>query len=155
MLNAGLQAGSNPGSLGPLPMADYPCSISSRCPLCASSTRLSGQLAVPTVNRGGEFPEQRSTISGGAATRWLALARPQVLVSVNDVSVHFLSHWSGQSLASIRKPSGYEELIKRVMNSAWWNVPRPTDELEHTLWSYRAALLDVLACEEHRPSGHS
>lgn len=82
---------------------------------------------------------------GGVATRLMALARPEVLISVNNESVDRLADWSGLPKSAIESPKGYEKLINWVMHSSWWNAPAPHDSLERELWMYRAALIDGFA----------
>jgi HKD family nuclease len=96
-----------------------------------------------------EVISNRDGFSGGVATRLLVLARPEVLVSVNNESVHLLAAWSNLPAASIKTAAGYEKLIKWVMNSKWWNTPAPEGGAERDLWSCRAALIDALAYDGH------
>jgi PLD-like domain len=83
--------------------------------------------------------------SGGVATRLLALARPEVLVSVNSESVDRLAGWSSMPKAAIGTSKGYESFIRWVMQGKWWRGPEPSDPLDRELWLYRAALIDGLA----------
>jgi hypothetical protein len=92
-----------------------------------------------------EVISNRERFSGGIATRLLALARPEVLVSVNNESVQLLSKWSSLPANSIKTSARYEKLIKWIMASPWWNAPEPSKGLERELWLYRAALIDGLA----------
>jgi hypothetical protein len=87
--------------------------------------------------------------SFGVATRLLALARPEVLVSVNSESLVQLSQLSGLSQATVKTPAGYEKLVKWIMGGKWWNSSQPKGELEREVWSYRAALIDSLIYEGH------
>lgn len=48
----------------------------------------------------------RDGFSAGVATRLLALARPEVLVSLNNESVQRLAGWSGMPVASIKRHQG-------------------------------------------------
>jgi hypothetical protein len=79
----------------------------------------------------------------------LALARPEVLVSVNSESVDRLAQWSGLPGATIRTSAGYEKLVKWIMGGKWWDSPEPKDGLEREAWSYRAALIYGLIYEGH------
>ncbi len=96
-----------------------------------------------------EVITNREGFDVGVATRLLALARPEVLVSVNSESMNRLAQWSGLPVAQIRTSAGYERFVKWIMNGKWWNSPEPEDPLEREAWSYRAALIDGLVYEGH------
>jgi len=38
----------------------------------------------------------------------------------------------------------WEEIIERIIDSAWWNEPRPKNPLDRTVWDGRAAMLDAI-----------
>jgi hypothetical protein len=77
-----------------------------------------------------EVITNRDGFSVGVATRLLALARPEVLVSVNNESVGRLAPWSGMPITTIKTPTGYEKLTKWMMGGKWWNSPEPKDSFE-------------------------
>jgi hypothetical protein len=90
-------------------------------------------------------------------TRLLALARPDVLVSVNPKSIQGLSRVSGVPVPELKRPAGYVRLIQWIIKSHWWNSPRPKDPQEVEIWNARSALLDVFVYDgEHyeRASRH-
>jgi hypothetical protein len=99
------------------------------------------------ARRAHEIITNRDGFSVGVATRLLALARPEVLVSVNNESVKRLAQWSGIPAATIKTSSGYEKFVRWVMNGKWWKTPAPQEPFEREVWSYRAALIDGLIYE--------
>ena len=89
----------------------------------------------------------------GVATRLLALARPDMVVSVNSRS----SRGLGQIFPGIDKLyiptrdaqgvftqflSVYSEFLRQLYNEPWFDSKEPSDAFEKKLWSMRAALLD-------------
>ena len=87
-------------------------------------------------------------IEPAAATRWLALARPDCLVSVNGASARRLGEPSGLPLEAARLADAYSDLIAWVHNRPWFNEfngQQPVDPLEPDIWNCRAALVDVLS----------
>lgn len=84
-------------------------------------------------------------IGAGVATRFLALARPESYVSLNNASRIGLAESSGIAPTTLDKH--YKELLEWVHGSEWYNAPRPSDSLEAEIWDYRAALVDALVYE--------
>lgn len=84
-------------------------------------------------------------LASASVTRFLALTRPDVLISVNKGSARNLSRWSRIPQARLLTRSGYVQLIDWVMNQHWWASPRPEGHLEGELWDFRAALIDPFA----------
>ncbi len=77
-----------------------------------------------------------------AATRLLALARPDRLVSVNGQSAKELGRLSGLPTTPNSLANHYKKLLKWVYKQPWFKAPPPDDPLERTIWNSRAALLD-------------
>jgi hypothetical protein len=94
-----------------------------------------------TAEKAHEVITNREGFDVGVATRLLALARPEVLVSVK--------------VAQIRTSAGYEKFVKWIMKGKWWNSPEPKHPLEREAWSYRAALIDGLVYEGHHFDPHT
>lgn len=99
------------------------------------------------ARRAHEIITNRDGFRTGVATRLMALARPEVLVSVNNESVGRLAQWSGMPIATIKKSAGYEKFIRWVMGGRWWNTRKPEEPFEQEIWSYRGALIDGLIYE--------
>lgn len=82
-------------------------------------------------------------IGPAAASRWLALARPDCLVSVNKESAAGLGAISGLPQNPRRLADNYADLIDWIRNQPWFNSPEPDDSLEREIWNCRGALIDV------------
>ena len=82
-------------------------------------------------------------IGHAAATRWLTLARPDCLISINSESSRKLGELSGLPKASDKLANNYAELLGWVHTQPWFNSSQPNDPLEQDIWSCRAALLDA------------
>lgn len=88
--------------------------------------------------------------SGGVATRLLALARPDLAVSVNKGSRDALSAWSGVPKTALSKSSGgkrgasYASLLDFLADQGWYANPTPKGTRERGMADARAALLDCL-----------
>jgi hypothetical protein len=88
--------------------------------------------------------------SGGLATRFLALARPDLAVSVNDGSRRVLAAISGLPRTTLNNaPKGpraksYADLLAFLQNQQWYSNPTPRGAYEQTLADNRAALIDCL-----------
>lgn len=84
------------------------------------------------------------------ATRLLALARPDLAVSVNNGSRPGLAHLSGLPASALSKvPSGprarsYADLLAFLSTKDWYRNPQPSNRYERTLANARGALLDCL-----------
>ena len=81
-------------------------------------------------------------VGKGIATRLLALARPDCIVSFNNESRAGLEEYLGLSFPDQLPPEGYRILLRSLYEKPWFNVPRPQDPCESSIWSMRAALID-------------
>ena len=96
--------------------------------------------------------------SGAIATRLLALARPDLAVSVNKGSQTGLAALSGLPATSLSGvPNGprgrsYADLLTYLRRQQWYSSPAPHGAYERTLANARAALLD---CIVYRPTSWS
>ena len=82
-------------------------------------------------------------IGHAAATRWLTLARPDCLVSINSKSSRKLGELSGLPKTSHNLANNYATLLDWVHTQPWFNSSQPNDPLEQDIWNCRAALLDA------------
>lgn len=88
--------------------------------------------------------------SGGVATRLLALARPDLAVTVNNGSRKRLAAWSGLPATALSKPpsgpraASYGSLLRFLAQQSWYANPEPRGAYERSLANARAALLDCL-----------
>lgn len=101
-----------------------------------------GQLQhVDNVDRG---------IGPAAATRWLALARPDYMVSVNNASASGLGEASGRPQNTNDLANVYADLLGWLHGQKWFNEfngRQPDDPEEREIWNCRAALVDVFVYE--------
>lgn len=103
-------------------------------------------IAREAVNRIGNVHRNGIAYKVGcaAATRWLALARPDCLVAVIGPSKRILSAASGLSQNSLH--TKYDELINWIHEQSWFNEfnnKQPPNSMEQDIWDCRAALVDV------------
>ena len=103
--------------------------------------------AVQEIRAVRHIERERPGIGHAAATRWLALARPDCLVSVNNASASGLGEASDLPQNSDGLANRYRELIAWLHDRPWFNEfngQQPDDPLERNIWNCRAALADVL-----------
>lgn len=87
-------------------------------------------------------------LGGGIASRLLALARPNMAVSVNDGSRDGLARLTGLPATMIEATNSageaphYKALLEWVEEQPWHGVPEPSIPLERLVWGMRAALID-------------
>ena len=79
----------------------------------------------------------------GVATRFLALACPDRLVSVNAPSAAGLGTLSGIDKDKARLADNYDELLRALHGTEWFKAPEPDDAREREIWHYRTALVDA------------
>lgn len=103
--------------------------------------------AVQEIRAMRRIKGERPGVGHAAATRWLALARPDCLVSVNNASARRLSEALGiPQRSSDGLANVYGELIARLHNRPWFNEfngGQPANPLDRVIWNRRAALVDV------------
>ena len=78
-----------------------------------------------------------------AASRLVALVRPDCLVSVNGKSAEGLGKLSYMPSTAAGLVANYGELLEWVYQQPWFNTAEPDDPLERDIWRSRAALLDA------------
>ena len=85
-------------------------------------------------------------IGHAAATRWLALARPDCMVSVNGASASGLGEASGLPQNPNDLANVYADLLGWLHGQEWFNEfngGQPDDPEEREIWNRRTALVDV------------
>ena len=87
--------------------------------------------------------DPRHHIGPASATRWLTLARPDCLLSINSKSSHKLGELSGLPKTPGSLANNYAALLNWVYAQPWFNSSQPNNPLEQDIWSCRAALLDA------------
>lgn len=92
------------------------------------------------------FPEGRHGIA--TATRLLTLKRPDIFFCLTKHNQERLC-----KNFCIKKSVNYEiywdSIIERIMDSTWWNTPRPESKIESEVWQARAAFLDSIYYESN------
>ena len=83
-------------------------------------------------------------VGKGTATRLLALARPDYLVSFNNESRSGLVEYLELPFSppTPLTPQRYHGLLERLYEKPWFNAPCPRNPREKSIWSMRAALID-------------
>ncbi len=79
-----------------------------------------------------------------AATRLLAMRRPDVFVALTNAKIEALCQ--GFGLAKFKNTdfnAYWSDLIQAVQHCAWWKQPEPSDESELAIWQARALFIDV------------
>ena len=82
-------------------------------------------------------------IGPASATRWLTLARPDCLLSINSKSSHKLGELSGLPKTPSNLANNYVALLNWVYAQPWFKSSQPNNPLEQDIWNCRAALLDA------------
>ena len=77
------------------------------------------------------------------ATRFLALARPDWLVSVNGPSSDGLGMFAGMEQDEDYLATNYGQLLRTIHAKEWCGAPEPVDVEEREIWRCRAALVDA------------
>jgi HKD family nuclease len=78
------------------------------------------------------------------ASRLLALKRPDSFVCLDSKNRSRLCQDFGIKESGMNYLRYWDEVICRVMDSIWWNSPKPIEEKQFRIWHGRAALLDAL-----------
>ena len=102
-----------------------------------------GTHAMTTIRQLQHVADADRGIGHAAATRWLALARPDCFVSVNGASASGLGKASGLPQNSDGLASAYEELLGWLHEQDWFTEPQPDDPEERDIWNRRVALVDA------------
>lgn len=88
------------------------------------------------------FPNGRHGI--GIASRLLALKRPDYFVCFDSKNKKELCQDFEIKQSGMDYERYWQEIIERIIDSAWWNESRPKNPLARTVWDGRAAMLDAI-----------
>jgi hypothetical protein len=88
------------------------------------------------------FPNGRHGI--GIVSRLLALKRPDYFVCLNSKNKNKLCQDFEIKRTGMNYERYWEEIIERIIDSVWWNEPRPRNALAGRVWDGRAAMLDAI-----------
>jgi len=80
----------------------------------------------------------------GIASRLLALKRPDYFVCFDSKNKKDLCKDFEIKQTGMDYERYWEEIIERIIDSAWWNEPRPRNALAGAVWDGRAAMLDAI-----------
>ncbi len=78
------------------------------------------------------------------ASRLLALKRPDYFVCFDSKNKQDLCKDFGIKKSGMDYQRYWEEIIERIIDSAWWNEPRPNNAVAGKVWDGRAAMLDAI-----------
>lgn len=95
--------------------------------------------------------DQMMSVKGvkiGVASRFLAVKRPDLFVSVNNGSKPQLARLIGGR--RVEKAQQYVSLLEYIWGTDWHRSERPDDANEALIWERRAALLDAALYEQVR-----
>ncbi len=84
----------------------------------------------------------------GLASRLLALKRPDYFVCLDAKNRTQLCKGFGIKQAGMTYDRYWNDIVCRVLDSVWWNEPRPNDPIAIRVWMGRAAMLDAIFYEE-------
>jgi len=80
------------------------------------------------------------------ASRLLAMKRPDQFVCVDKLNRKNLSKDLGFTASSLDFEMYWSEIIEPIMQSSWWQSPRPSG-IDGKLWDARVAMLDAIYME--------
>lgn len=78
------------------------------------------------------------------ASRLLAMKRPDCFICVNKKNQNELCKDFKIKHTGMDYERYWEEIIERIIDSAWWNEPCPKNALTRSVWNFRAAMLDAI-----------
>jgi hypothetical protein len=88
------------------------------------------------------FPNGRDGVS--TASRLLALKRPDQFVCLDSKNKSQLCKDFGIKQSGMDYSRYWDDVICRIMDSAWWNSSMPSNKSERRAWLGRAAMLDAI-----------
>lgn len=88
------------------------------------------------------FPNGRDGV--GIASRLLALKRPDQFVCLDSKNKAQLCKDFGIRQSGMDYVRYWDDVVCRIMDSVWWNSPKPQQKKAAQVWLGRAAMLDAL-----------
>lgn len=88
------------------------------------------------------FPDGRHGV--GIASRLLALKRPDYFVCLDSKNKAQLCKDFGIKQSDMTYERYWEDVVCRIVDSVWWNEPKPSDKQAFRVWLGRAAMLDAI-----------
>ena len=108
--------------------------------------------AVQEIRKVRRIEGERNGVGHAAATRWLTLAHPDCLVSVNNASAPNLGEVSGLPRNSNRLANVYSDLLLWLHDRPWFNEfnrRQPQEHWERIIWNCRAAVGGCIYVRKH------
>lgn len=87
-------------------------------------------------------------VKHAAASRLLAIARPDLFFSVNQKSLARLARLFDCDEAGLREWDGYAACAQAIWRANWYRHGPSSGQVEKRLWGLRAALIDAWAYED-------
>lgn len=78
------------------------------------------------------------------ATRLLAMKRPDYFVCFDSANKAGLEREFGVTIGPHNYARYWDAIVERIVDSEWWNSPRPNNRRQAAIWDGRAAFLDAL-----------
>lgn len=103
-----------------------------------------------------EFTEEfnRAFPHGGygvaVASRLLAMKRPDYFLCLDSRNRRLLCEDFGIAQSGMNYRRFWDEVVRRTVDSPWWNAPIPNDPLDREIWLGRAAMLDAIYYEPRK-----
>jgi len=92
------------------------------------------------------FPKGRHGV--GITSRLLALKRPDQFVCFDSKNRKELCNDFGIRQTGMDYDRYWDEIVERIVDSPWWNSPRPQNSMDASIWDGRAAMLDAIFYRE-------
>ena len=93
------------------------------------------------------FPTDKNEQRVGAASRLLAMKRPDYFVCLTSKNKERLCEDFGIKRTAMTYKRYWDDIVCRVIDSVWWNEPKPSDKRAIHVWLGRAAMLDAIFYE--------
>jgi len=81
------------------------------------------------------------------ATRLLAMKRPDIFVCLDSANKSALCKDFGVPASTVTLETYWDEIVERVKDCSWWEVPEPKTNKDKLAWQGRAAMLDAMYYE--------
>ena len=88
------------------------------------------------------FPVGKHGVS--LASRLLALKRPDYFVCLDSKNKTKLCKDFGIKQVGMTYERYWDDVVCRIIDSVWWNEPKPSDRMAARVWLGRAAMLDAI-----------
>lgn len=100
------------------------------------------------------FEDNGKGINIATFTRLLVMKRPDFFICINKANSEIYNALGIDEKLFDKKnypedsskiyDNYWDYIIQEIINSTWWQSPRPKDKLEQKIWKYRVAMLDSI-----------